>query len=176
MRHLITFILTILLSFNLYSQNTLKFLGIPIDGPKEEMINKLNEKGFKYNEYTQTLQGEFNGVISDIAILTVKDKVWRINVGYGSGYDDTNAIKAFNRLFQQFQNNGKYVLVKGEELAEDANISMADNRIDAAFKPIDKTINGIVWFMIEEGMMGKYRYSIYIFYENLDNEANGEDL
>ena len=38
-----------ILSVPLFSQNTIKFLGIPIDGTKQQMITALESKGFEYN-------------------------------------------------------------------------------------------------------------------------------
>ena len=38
-----------------------QFLGIPVDGTKTEMVQKLKAKGFKYNSTYDWLEGEFNG-------------------------------------------------------------------------------------------------------------------
>jgi hypothetical protein len=46
-------------------------------------------------------------------------------------------------------------------------------RYEADFRFVDKSINGQVWYMIAESY-GKYQ--IAMFYENLDNAANGDDL
>ena len=49
-----------LTSISAFSQNTIKFLGIPIEGTKKEMIAKLQAKGYEYNSYSDELRGEFN--------------------------------------------------------------------------------------------------------------------
>lgn len=59
----IMFLLIILLTTvaNAQTRYITKFLGIPVDGTKTAMIQKLKQKGFTYNSYLDCLQGEFNG-------------------------------------------------------------------------------------------------------------------
>lgn len=159
------------------AQNTIKFLGIPIEGTKKEMISKLQKKGYEYDSYADVLVGEFNGQDVQISVQTVNNRVWRIAVIDASGTDETNIKIRFNRLFDQFSNNSKYIPVSYEKLNESENISyeitVHKKRYEAAFNVADETINGCVWYMIAE-KYGKYR--IVMFYENLDNAANGDDL
>ncbi|MBQ2189824.1 MAG: hypothetical protein II452_03035, partial [Paludibacteraceae bacterium] len=56
-----------------------KFLGIPIDGTKQEMIQKLKDKGFTYHyeRGEEFLSGEFNGSDVHIFIATNNNKVYR---------------------------------------------------------------------------------------------------
>lgn len=61
-------------------QDVTRFLGIPVDGSKSEMIHRLKEKGFQYNQSTGALRGEFNGLEVDIYVVTTKNKVSRIMV------------------------------------------------------------------------------------------------
>lgn len=49
-------------------QDVTRFLGIPVDGSKSEMIHRLKEKGFQYNQSTGALRGEFNGLEVDIYV------------------------------------------------------------------------------------------------------------
>ena len=42
----------------------IKFLGIPVDGKKSDMISALKAKGFVYDATTGVLSGKFNGIIS----------------------------------------------------------------------------------------------------------------
>ena len=60
----------------------LKFLGIPVDGYKSEMIQKLRDKGYTYsnNGGEDVLTGEFNGTDVNIYIGTSNNKVWRIYI------------------------------------------------------------------------------------------------
>lgn len=46
-------------------------------------------------------------------------------------------------------------------------------RYEIDMLPSDKSINGTVWYMIVD-QYGRYR--IAIFYENLNNMPNGDDL
>lgn len=55
-----------------------KFLGIPVDGTKSSMIQKLKAKGFKYNDRLDYLTGEFNGVSVRVYVVTNNNRVWRI--------------------------------------------------------------------------------------------------
>ena len=87
-----------------------KFLGIPIDGTKSDMIQKLKEKGFTpVYGYDNILCGEFNGVKSNIHVCTNKNKVYRIMVCDVDTRDQTNTRIRFNNLVYQFQNNPKYM-------------------------------------------------------------------
>ena len=57
-----------------------KFMGIPVDGFKKDMIQKLKAKGFEYDNEIDLLTGEFNGEKVNIFIATQSNKVWRIVV------------------------------------------------------------------------------------------------
>lgn len=64
----------------------LKFLGIPVDGYKSEMIQKLRDKGYIYskNGGEDVLTGEFNGTDVNIYIVTNNNKVADISLNYDS--------------------------------------------------------------------------------------------
>ena len=52
MKKILSVLMLLLLSISIYAQqNVTKFLGIPVDGSKTAMIQKLKEKGFtiQYN-------------------------------------------------------------------------------------------------------------------------------
>ena len=86
-----------------------KFLGIPVDGTKTAMIQKLKEKGFKYNQTLDQLTGEFNGRNVILSVVTNNNKVWRILVKDASPSSETDIKIRFNNLCQQFEKNGKYM-------------------------------------------------------------------
>ena len=158
--------------------NTIKFLGIPVDGTKKEMISKLQAKGYEYDAYSDVLFGEFNGTDVVIYVQTVNNKVWRIGIIDENVNNDAANIKIrYNRLFEQLSNNGKYEVVGGSTLGEKEDISyemtVHNKRYEADFFFKDKSIHGYVWYMIEK-VDGKY--GIVMYYENLDNAANGDDL
>ena len=54
------------------------FLGIPVDGTKSAMIQKLKAKGYTYNATLDILEGEFNGQPVFISVVTENNKVYRI--------------------------------------------------------------------------------------------------
>ena len=178
MKKVITVLLFIAVSISAFSQNVIKFLGIPVEGTKKEMISKLQTKGYEYDSSSDALYGEFNGQNVFISIQTVNNRVWRIAVADDKvSTDETNIKIRYNQLFKQFSNNGKYEVANGSTLDEKEDISFETTvhkkRYEAAFTLKDKTINGIVWYMIYE-RYGKY--GIVIYYENLDNAANVEYL
>ena len=58
-----------------------RFLGIPVDGSKSEMIRKLKAKGFESTSYDrEVLTGEFNGTTVNVHVVTNNEKVYRIMV------------------------------------------------------------------------------------------------
>lgn len=80
MKRLIIFICISLLCIS--CDNTIKFMGIPVDGNKAQMIKKLEAKGsgFKYNPESDNLSGTFNGKSSEIYVTTNNDRVNRVCV------------------------------------------------------------------------------------------------
>ena len=94
----------IALSIFSYAQGSVtKFLGIPIDGTKSEMIRKLNGKGFQYDKLQDCLVGEFNGTKVGISIQTNGNKVKRLAVIDMYGKDETNIKIRFNTLCPQIE-------------------------------------------------------------------------
>lgn len=86
-----------------------KFLGIPVDGTKAEMIQKLKVKGFTSKAYdSEVLEGEFNGEKVNIHIVTNNNKVYRIVVVDQTKRDEEQIIIRFNTLCRQFEKNSKY--------------------------------------------------------------------
>ena len=177
MKKLLLFILFVSIAMGTNAQNNIQFLGIPVDGTKREMISKLEAKGYEYDSYNDCLVGEFNGTDVEISVQTINNRVWRIAVIDESYTDETNIKIRFNNLFEQFSNNSKYFRLYGNRVNENDDISyeitVNDKRYNAYFGLVDTSINGLVWYAIGE-VYGKYK--IVIFYENLNNAANGDDL
>lgn len=102
-----------LLIFSLFvyaQQDVTKFLGIPVDGSKSEMIQKLKAKGYVSSSFDKDiLVGEFNGATVNIAIGTNNNKVYRIVVTDANFVDEKAIQIRFNKLCEQFANNSKYV-------------------------------------------------------------------
>lgn len=162
-----------------------RFLGIPVDGTKAEMVSKLKAKGFTSVPGTDMLEGEFNGKDSYIGVQTNNRKVWRIAVIDKNNCDETQIRINFNNLCGQFENNSKYLCIGDQTIPESEDISyemsVNNKRYQAVFyqKPhvesnaTDDMTKRFVWFMINKHYG---EFSISLFYENGYNAANGEDL
>ncbi len=102
------FILGLLLSsLTLCAQSDVtKFLGIPVDGFKPDMIRALKAKGFTSSMYDKDiLEGEFNGSQVIIHTVTNNNKVYRIMVSDANSVGETAIKIRFNNLCDQFLNN-----------------------------------------------------------------------
>lgn len=183
----ILIVLSVIYLSSFAQENVTKFLGIPINGTKAEMKAKLKEKGFSQSELGKDwLAGEFNGEDVLINIQTNNNKVWRICV-FDENYKSEGQIKIrYNKLCQQFQNNSRYMIadsgIYDYSLSDTEDISynilVHDKQYQASFFQ-DKSNSGLldrrVWFTIGKGITG-IDFRILMFYENLKNQANGEDL
>ena len=126
MKKLLFSLLATLLTLSLYAQNDVTtFLGIPVDGFKSEMRQKLIAKGFTpkkvgNNEY---LEGEFNGTAVHIFIATNNNKVYRIMVCDANTQDEANIKIRFNKLVNQFENNKRYTALDQYTISDTEDIS-----------------------------------------------------
>lgn len=182
------FLSTFLFASLFAQQSVTTFLGIPVDGTKLSMRQKLINKGFRYVPSCDWLEGEFNGRKVELLIGTNHDKVYRILVVDKNYSDETNIRIRFNDLYRQFRNNGKYILnpmSEVGELPEDEdiayNISIKNKRYERSFYQVSKgegisdSVDKSVWFMIKKAEYGD-EFRIAIFYDNNRNAAHGEDL
>lgn len=117
-----------------------KFLGIPVDGTKNQMIQKIKAKGFSYNQKQDRLKGKFNGRDVYVSVVTNKNKVWRIVVQDVVPSSETNIKIRFNELCRQFSENEKYVpqnLTGNYEIESDEdisyNITVRNKRYEAGY-------------------------------------------
>ena len=232
MKRLLSFIIGIFIMCSTVfgqSESTLKFLGIPVDGSKSEMVEILKSKGFEYDSESDFLIGDFNGRESHIGIVENHGKVYRVVVFDANTYDAGETRIRFNNLIHQFENNDKYFYIfPNDIIPEDEDIhyeilvhkkqyiaefrynplydndELRDRLINEAVEEskenikdekdiefysdkdnYDKLISSIVglkviqmsnssvWFKIFEHY-GKYYIGLY--YDNLLNAPNGEDL
>lgn len=153
MKQILTLGIALMLSVATFAQkNVTQFLGIPIDGTKSAMIQKLKAKGFTYNASDDVLSGQFNGRSVNLHVVTNNNKVYRIMVADAVGTSEGEIKIRFNTLCSQFSKNDKYVPqnVFGEyELSDDEDISyemsVHDKRYQAAYYQIaevDKDTTG----------------------------------
>lgn len=182
MKKLLSFLFMLMLAMSINAQRMVtKFLGIPVDGTKAAMIQKLKAKGFTYNAADGWLKGEFNGEKVSIAIVTQSNKVWRICVIEDNNYNESQIKIRYNRLLNQFKDSEKYIPFgkDSQELPDDEDISynLALNKKEyqATFlqKPEEEAFNRQVWFSIRRNYGD---YFIVIYYDNIYNSSNGEDL
>lgn len=149
------------MSYGQGAPDVTRFLGIPIDGTRSEMISKLKAKGFTSVPGTDMLEGEFNGKNVYVNVQTNNRKVWRIGVLDKNSCDETQIKINFNNLCSQFENNSKYVGFGDQTIAEGENISFEmsahNKRYEAHFYQklsvgegsTNDFTNRLVWFMID---------------------------
>lgn len=114
------FYMFLILPVALYAQKDVtQFLGIPVDGIKSEMIQKLKDKGYSISPYNKdVLVGEFNGTDVQIYIATNNNKVRRIAVMDATPTSEANIKIRFNNLLRQFQNNTRYLPTPDSNIAK----------------------------------------------------------
>jgi len=176
MKKILSFLVLLMLSASLHAQKEVtKFLGIPVDGSKSSMIQKLKAKGFEYNSAGDYLEREFNGEDVELRILTNNNKVWKIVVSDKRMRTKTQIKTRYNTLCRQFRNNSKYIPYDLEELSDNDDISKKLYQATCYQLPTEGATNRIVSFTIYKDYLLD-SYYIVISYENKYNEANGEEL
>ena len=119
--------IAMMISFSSFAQNkdVTKFLGIPVDGTKTEMKQKLIAKVFvpKKMRDLEWLEGEFNGTDVQAFIVTNNNKVWRIMLADKNRVDEAQIKIRFNILVSQFENNKRYIPLDKYTLSDEENIS-----------------------------------------------------
>lgn len=113
MRKVFFIIVLSFLVFSAYGQDpgVVKFLGIPVDGTKGEMISRIKEKGFGYYSGEDCLYGKFNGKYVEVFIETNHGAVYWVIVKYYTGSEKA-VIDEYNELLDQFNRNKKYFAVR----------------------------------------------------------------
>ena len=116
MKKLLSFAIIALFATSVFAQQEVtKFLGIPIDGTKSAMIEKLKAKGFTWNARMECLEGEFNGEDVYVKVATNNNKVWRIGLMDKNLRNETDIRIRFNLLVNQFERNAKYKKFRNDE-------------------------------------------------------------
>lgn len=125
-KFLLFLVLCFISIFGMAQTDVTKFLGIPVDGNKSEMLRKLKSKGFTQSPVDKdVLIGKFNGMDVNVYIATNNDKVCRIMVCDVNTMNETDIRIRFNVLCEQFKNNSKYRSFSEEDpkIKEDEDIS-----------------------------------------------------
>lgn len=141
MKRLSSIVSLLFMSFTMSAQSDVtKFLGIPVDGFKPDMIRALKAKGYVSSAYDRDiLEGEFNGTQVNIHIATNNNKVWRIMVCDKQSISKTDIKIRFNKLCDQFDNNENYAQLseKSQKIPDNEDISyeiaVKDKRYEAVF-------------------------------------------
>ena len=129
--------------------DVLKFLGIPIDGSKEQMYNRLKEKGFSGYSWDEYLEGIFNGENVRVHIGTNHGIVDRIKVVFPYTEERLNKVK-YNTLISRFGRNPKYTeLRENKVIPEDEDISyeiaLHDKVYDAVYYLLRSDFDASSW-------------------------------
>lgn len=222
-------LLITLMTLTTYAQKDVtKFLGIPVDGTKASMIQKLKAKGFKSSYYDKDiLEGQFNGTNVYVNVITNRDKVWRIAIVDAYSCDWKEIVSRYNMLLTQFRSkldtytqldsadkfltqdydNAEFFLFDSKMKRDNCQAIFAQESEDCImaiitpnllskytqeqidnpdfFVGLDilgekiKYINQakkLVHFSIFENEHDPTKYRIYMYYDNIYNQANGEDL
>ena len=164
MKNLLTVVMLFVFSTALYAQKDVtKFLGIPVDGTKTAMIQKLKAKGFTPSTWDKNiLEGEFNGFDVNVHIVTNNNKVWRIMLADKITQDETGIKIRFNELCRQFENNKKYKSMTDKEQTipddEDLSYEMTVNnkRYDAGFYQISPLDTIAIYNESKQSLLDKY--------------------
>lgn len=146
------FVLFILPVVLFAQKDVTQFLGIPVDGSKVEMIEKLKSKGFTISPNDKdVLVGEFNGINVNVYVVTNNNKVCRIMVSDVNNSNATDIKIRFNNLLQQFKQSEKYMtasLTPQEYVIKDDEdisyeITVNKKRYDATFYQLPLRIDTI---------------------------------
>lgn len=163
MRKLLFLLLVLASTMANAQKDVTKFLGIPVDGLKSEMIRKLKAKGYVYNQKDDYLTGEFNGHDVQIRIATNNNRVWRIMLTDESKTDETNIRIRFNNLVRQFTKNKRYMAAGFTDftLSDDEDISyeiaVHSKRYEAAFYQLPNDADSLAFrSTLREMLLTKY--------------------
>lgn len=163
MKKTIIFIILLAATISTFAQNDItKFMGIPIDGYKSEMIRKLKEKGFVSTVSDKNvLEGEFNGKDVHVYVGTNNNKVWRIMLCDVNTVGEADIKIRFNNLCEQFKNNRKYLSLGDYTIPEDEDISyemtVHKKRYEAGFYQEPAAIDSLaIYNDIGEMLSNKY--------------------
>lgn len=224
MKNLLVIVMWFVFALSVQAQKEVtRFLGIPVDGTKAEMIQKIKAMGFTSSRYSsEILEGEFNGKDVQVMVVTNNRKVYRVMVEDANVCGVTDIRIRFNKLLKQFKNNGKYMSdPDNAAIPDDEDISyectVHDKRYQAVFyqyaenmkdamqrfaeqvktgyteeelanltdeqkakllegfseELVEDALKRSVWFMIKKDGTD---YRIIMYYDNVYNQANGDDL
>lgn len=203
----IAFALLMFLTLSLKAQdNVMKFMGIPIDGSKSEMIDKLQRKGFAPEQVEVDLEnaqnevvrlggeipegkvrerdgnyfmhGYFDGKSCKLIIVSYNNIVYQIMVAFESSYKELDAKVQFNTYVDQLGKKYTNPTKYDFSIDLDSDLSMPfENNIHAFFTAVYDEFDKPHGMVSMEMSHPRYKeYYILLRYYNIDNWPNGEDL
>ena len=102
-----------------------RFLGIPVDGPKDEMVMNLKAKGYTYNSDEDYFTGYYFGHPVYLFIQTNNEKVSRI-ILYDVIQRNEEEIKyRFNDIYTQFITSDRYERMNKRDKSLTADYDLA---------------------------------------------------
>ena len=160
-----------------------RFLGIPIDGTKQQMIQQIQSKGFTYDSKHDCLDGQFNGADVHVFVATNGNKVWRVMVSETTTFSEGEIRIRFNNLLGQFQRNKKYIPLndKNFRISNDEAISyemaVKDKRYSAEFLQITSEIDTafVYSYIIEQMKATSEQMGLSFSLDSLE-ESDKQDL
>lgn len=101
-----------------------QFLGIPVDGSKEEMVKKIKSKGFKKikSDAGTFLTGRFNDRDVMIDVVTNRDKVYRVVIWDTQPLNERQIRILYNNLCHQLQHHPRYIFFTDMTIPDKENI------------------------------------------------------
>ncbi len=145
MKKALSLMLFLLLAVSVFAEKDVtRFLGIPVDGSKAEMLQKIKAKGFRSSSVDKDiLEGEFNGYNVNIHVVTNGNRVYRVMVCDATPVDERSIQIRFNRLCEQFENNPKYINLGNDRIPDDEDIQyeilVNKKRYEAAYFQLPDT-------------------------------------
>lgn len=103
------------------SFETIKFMGIPVDGSMQKIEFALRQKGFRRIR-SGVFSGSFNGRDSDVYIHTNHKKVDRIMVVDQQPGSALKAKEYFNILLNQLEDKVEYFKLLGDSIPSDTDV------------------------------------------------------
>lgn len=182
MKYILSIITALSVCFGVYAQSDItKFLDIPIEGNKNDIIKKIKAKGFKTTKFAKNkvLTGKFNG--DDVyinAYTNENNEVYRIAVWDKKPCYEKLAKIKFNNLCIQFKENSKYISETDWLIPEDDDISYelryGKKNYQAVFfqRPTELGDSIIRELVLSQYLLNQSQGQ----YEDLSEEAIGQEI
>ncbi len=123
------------------------FLGIPIDGSKQEMIHNLQSKGFVYSSQLDCFSGIINGEQVLVALRIDNGKVCQVIIGNLQTYSEKQVKEKFNNLMKQFNDDPNYISARLDQTFIDKKerISKTGKDYAAYYMQITHELDTTIW-------------------------------